>query len=46
MMPMHICRVQMLCARKRQRERVEVFLVQQRELRAGRLLSQTGHLCE
>ena len=45
-MPMHISRIQILRVCKRQREGVEVFLVQQRELCAGRLLSQTSYLCE
>lgn len=45
-MPMHVCGVQILCVRKRQRKKVEVFLVQQRELRAGRFLSQTSDLRE
>ena len=46
MMPMHVRRVQTLCVRKRQRERVEVLFVQQCEPRGGWLLSQTSHLCE
>ena len=46
MVPMHVRGVQILRMCEGERERIEVFLVQQRELRSGRLFSQTGHLRE